>query len=158
MLPKKFFVTTGVGMDEDPLNAFDAALRDAGIAECNLVPVSSILPKNAVHVEPVRIEPGTITFCVLARQDGNAGELISAGIGYGWLSDDSGRRVHGVVCEHGGFHPKEFVRERLEAMLCRMARIRGLNLEERRIYVESVEVEAGKCGSGVAALVFVPEP
>ncbi|MDF2955158.1 pyruvoyl-dependent arginine decarboxylase [Candidatus Alkanophaga liquidiphilum] len=158
MLPKKFFVTTGVGMDEDPLNAFDCALRDAGISECNLVLVSSILPRDATHVEPVRIEPGTITFCVLARQDGNAGEIISAGIGYGWLSDDSGRRIHGVVCEHGGFRSKEFVRGKLEAMLCRMAKVRGLNLEEKRIYVESVEVEEGKCGSIVAALVFVPEP
>jgi len=76
-LPKKFFITTGVATSSvSPLNAFDAALVKAGIAQCNLVNVSSILPPDAELVESVPITPGTITFTVMARMDGAPGETI----------------------------------------------------------------------------------
>ena len=53
-LPKKFFITVGSAVSHvSPLNAFDAALVKAGIAQCNLVPVSSIIPPDAEKVKPV---------------------------------------------------------------------------------------------------------
>jgi len=49
MIPKEFFVTSAKATSPvSELNAFDLALKNAGIAQCNIVPVSSILPENMV--------------------------------------------------------------------------------------------------------------
>ena len=66
LLPKAFFLTSGLGMAHDPDNAFDLALMDAVISESNLVEVSSILHPNAVEIARKELTPGTITFCVLS--------------------------------------------------------------------------------------------
>src|SRR5579875_304520 len=44
MIAKKIFLTKGVGKHRERLSSFELALRDAGIAACNLVRVSSIFP------------------------------------------------------------------------------------------------------------------
>ncbi|MEM3684890.1 MAG: pyruvoyl-dependent arginine decarboxylase [Conexivisphaerales archaeon] len=46
-VPTKVFLTKGVGVHKDRLASFELALRDAGIAHCNLVTVSSIFPPRA---------------------------------------------------------------------------------------------------------------
>jgi len=79
-LPKKFFITSGVATSSvSPLNAFDGALAQAKIDQCNLVNVSSILPADAIMVDYEEIPAGTITFAVMARMDGDPGETIGAG-------------------------------------------------------------------------------
>ena len=45
-IPEKIFLTKGVGTHKERLASFELALRDAGIASCNLVYVSSIVPPN----------------------------------------------------------------------------------------------------------------
>src|SRR5437588_236078 len=44
MVPKRIFLTKGVGKHRERLTSFELALRDAGIASQNLVRVSSIFP------------------------------------------------------------------------------------------------------------------
>ncbi len=160
-IPKAFFVTSGVGMDTEEANTFDLALRDAGIGECNLVEVSSILPTNAVETErsKVTIPPGSITFCVMSRADGKSGEIIGAGIGYGWIGqemDEKGEehRDFGIVCEHHGHYSKDYVMAKIHEKLYTMAEIRGKKILKKDFIVESVEVPNGKFGSVVVALVF----
>ena len=161
MVPKAFFVTSGVGLDTEQANAFDLALRDAGIGECNLVGVSSILPANAVETERsnVTITPGSITFCVLSRADGGSGEAIGAGVGYGWLGEKTesreAQREFGIICEHHGHHSREYLAEKVQEKLDTMAAIRDKRLLKKGLLVESLEVEKGKFGSVVVALVFV---
>jgi arginine decarboxylase len=162
MVPKAFFVTSGVGMDTEHANAFDLALRDAGISECNLVGVSSILPANAEVTERrnVTITPGSITFCVLSRADGKSGEVIGAGVGYGWLGaktegGEAQKSEFGIICEHHGHHSREYLAEKVQEKLQTMATIRDMELLKHELLVESVEVEKGKFGAVVAALVFV---
>lgn len=161
MIPKAFFVTSGVGMDSEQTNAFDLALRAAGISECNLVEVSSILPANAVATERsnVTITPGSITFCVMSRAEGKSGEVFGAGIGYGWLGDEIengvGKREFGIICEHHGHHSSEYLTVKIEEKLDRMAEIRDKKILEKELLVESTEVEKGKFGSVVVVLVFV---
>ena len=46
MVPKRIFLTKGVGKHKERLTSFELALRDAGIAAQNLVRVSSIFPPN----------------------------------------------------------------------------------------------------------------
>src|SRR2546430_228783 len=67
-IPTKFFVTSGKAVSKvSDLNAFDEALQNAGLAEQNIVSVSSVLP---VGIKPVRKRDppmGAITHCVRAR-------------------------------------------------------------------------------------------
>ena len=43
---KRIFLTKGVGKHRERLSSFELALRNAGIAACNIVRVSSIFPPN----------------------------------------------------------------------------------------------------------------
>src|SRR5947199_10531790 len=82
-IPTKFFVTSGKAVSKvSDLNAFDEALQNEGLAEQNIVSVSSVLP---VGIKPVRkrdLPMGAITHCVLAEQRGGEGETVSARIAY----------------------------------------------------------------------------
>jgi len=161
MIPKAFFVTSGVGIGLDQAGAFDLALRNAGIGECNLVAVSSILPANAVEMErsTVEVTPGKIYFCVMSRADGKSGENIGAGIGYAWMGRENEhgeeQREFGIICEHHGHYSREFLAEKMQEKLYKMAEIRDKKIVKKKFAVESVEVESGKFGSVVAALVFI---
>jgi arginine decarboxylase len=44
LVPKEIFLTKGVGRHKYRLKSFEEALRKAGVAQQNLVSVSSILP------------------------------------------------------------------------------------------------------------------
>ena len=104
-IPKKMFLTKGVGIHKDKLASFELALRDAGIEKCNLVTVSSILPPNCKIIPKEeglkQLNPGQITFCVIARNDTNEpNRLISAAIGVAIPKDTS---VYGYLSEHHSF-------------------------------------------------------
>src|SRR4030067_1915050 len=101
MIPKKVFFTKGVGIHKDKLASFELALRSAGIEKCNLVYVSSIFPASCRVISKDAglklIQPGEITFCVMARNETNeTNRLISCVIElarpkntstYGYLSE-----------------------------------------------------------------------
>lgn len=104
MLPTKVFFTKGVGRHKDYLTSFELALRDAGVASCNLVTVSSIFPAGAKKLSREEglklLTPGQITFCVMARLATNEpNRLVAASIGVA-LPTDPGH--HGYLSEH---HP-----------------------------------------------------
>jgi len=101
MIPTKCFFTKGVGIQKDRLGSFELSLRSAGIEKCNMVLVSSILPpgcKIITREDGIKLlQPGQITFVVLARSDTNEpNRLITSAIGlavpaengsYGYLSE-----------------------------------------------------------------------
>jgi len=148
-LPEKFFLTSGKGLSEiSIMNAFDSALVDSGIGECNIVPVSSILPEGAEEIEPIPIEPGTITFTVLSRIHATSGR-ISAGIGYA-LSN----KKFGIVAEDNN-ETEEEVRVGIQKKLHEMARLRKIKLGKIKIRTESLSIPEGKFGCVLAALVYV---
>ncbi|HCA43040.1 MAG TPA: arginine decarboxylase, pyruvoyl-dependent [Bacteroidetes bacterium] len=102
--PTKIFFTKGVGRHKDYLQSFELALRGAGIEKCNLVMVSSIYPAGCRRITKNQgvklIEPGSITFCVMARNFTNEpNRLIASSIGVALPSDDS---HYGYISEH---HP-----------------------------------------------------
>src|SRR3989442_11992541 len=109
-IPTKFFVTSGKAVSKvSDLNAFDEALQNAGLAEQNIVSVSSVLP---VGIRPVRqrdLPMGAITHCVLAQQRGGGGETISPGIAYGFRDDDYGGDVAGSPLQRAQNFPPEGV-------------------------------------------------
>jgi len=105
MVPKKVFLTKGLGVHKDKLASFELALRDAGIEKCNLVCVSSIFPpicKIITKEEGLRLlNPGQITYCVMARNESNEpNRLISSSIGLAIPKDNNN---YGYLSEHHAF-------------------------------------------------------
>ena len=108
-IPKRVFLTRGIGMHRQQLSAFEYALRDADIEQQNLVSVSSILAPQCELISPgvgiAALSPGEITFCVLARAETNEpGRCITAGIGLARPKDTA---HYGYISEHHGFGMSE---------------------------------------------------
>ncbi|TRZ63991.1 arginine decarboxylase, pyruvoyl-dependent [bacterium] len=107
--PTKIFFTKGVGRHKDYLQSFELALRHAGIEKCNLVMVSSIYPPGCKRITKEQgiemLEPGQITFCVMARNFTNEpNRLIASSIGVALPSDES---HYGYISEHHPFGETE---------------------------------------------------
>lgn len=152
-IPSRFFVTSGKGINKtSELNAFDLALLQAGIGDQNLVSVSSVLPIGIRQVERVEIARGAITHAVLARYSGGEGEVISAGIAYGFRTDGQG----GYVAEahlHGTQKSlKEFLRWRMQEI----AHYRGVELRRIQYRTEELSIPMDHYGVCIAACVFLP--
>jgi len=104
-IPEKIFFTKGVGVHKEKLASFELALRDAGIAACNLVYVSSIIPPGCVVMPKEKglslLKPGQIIFCVMSRIDTNEpNRLMAAAIGMALPSDAT---VYGYLSEHKAY-------------------------------------------------------
>jgi len=111
LVPTKVFLTKGLGRHKYQLKSFEEALRKAGVAQQNLVQVSSILPPKCKMISRDnglrRLTPGEICYCVMARSDTNEhGRLVASSIGvavprdrdqWGYLSE-----VHGHGMDQQG--------------------------------------------------------
>jgi arginine decarboxylase len=101
-IPTQVFFTKGRGTHKDHLTSFELALRDADIADLNLVSVSSILPPHCKIISRQEgrkyLQPGQIVFTVMARLATNEpNRLIAASIGLARPADGS---QHGYLSEH----------------------------------------------------------
>jgi arginine decarboxylase len=106
LVPTKVFLTKGVGRHKYRLKSFEMALRQAGIAQQNLVQVSSILPPECKIISKdaglKMLTPGAINFCVLARIDTNEYDrLIAASVGLAVPKDRSNWGYLSEVHEYG---------------------------------------------------------
>ncbi len=105
MVPKRIFLTNGVGKHKERLTSFELALRDAGIAAQNLVRVSSIFPPHCKLIsrkEGVKyLHPGEVTFAVVAENSTREPHrLTAASIGLAMPAD---RSTYGYLSEHHSF-------------------------------------------------------
>jgi arginine decarboxylase len=101
-VPKIMFLTKGKGLHKDYLTSFELALRDAEIADLNLVSVSSIKPSNCKIVSRQEgrkhLMSGQIVFTVLARSSTNEpNRLIAASVG---LASPADNTQYGYLSEH----------------------------------------------------------
>ena len=101
ILPKKIFLTKGVGVHREKLSSFELALRSAGIAPYNIVRVSSIYPPHCKLLTKSAglkyLSPGQVLFSVISECSTNEpNRHIGASIGmaipkkpehYGYLSE-----------------------------------------------------------------------
>lgn len=128
IVPKKIFLTNGVGVNKDKLASFELALRDADIEACNLVAVSSILPPNCKIIPRKQgvehLKEGQVIFCVIARSETNEpNRLISSAIGlaipkennrYGYLSE---HHAFGQTAKHAGEYAEDLAATMLATTL-----------------------------------------
>ncbi len=116
----------GVGTGPTPLAAFDTALLDAGVANYNLICLSSVIPPGSVIERRRWHTPaqawGQRLYCVLSQaREAQRGREVHAGIG--WLHDpESGQ---GLFVElHDGSRSR--LEHDLHATLDTMRRNRGM--------------------------------
>ncbi|MBL8343822.1 MAG: hypothetical protein JNN03_00110 [Rubrivivax sp.] len=83
-------LATGLGEGPTSLAAFDAALRDAGVANYNLICLSSVIPPGSVIERRKWVTPredwGRRLYCVVSQmREDRPGHSAHAGIG--WVRD-----------------------------------------------------------------------
>ena len=167
MIPMYYFVVSGSALSPvSPLNAFDGALKEAGIHNLNLVKVSSILPRGVTHLELNReeaasfFEPGELVFAVQARGTGSDGVLVSAGLMWG-----EGVETNGFVVEHQSStttseiesyteEAKKELTDMLRSKFQEMERIRGIKTKAPRFTTAEIYVPKGMYGCALTFLVL----
>src|SRR5438477_3340420 len=105
MVPRRIFLTKGVGKHRERLTSFELALRDAGIAAQNLVRVSSIFPPNCKLISRKEglkyLDAGEVTFSVVAENSTREPHrLMASSIG---LAIPADRSTYGYLSEHHSF-------------------------------------------------------
>lgn len=143
-VPTKLFLTRGVGKHREKLASFEMALRASGIAQFNLVKVSSIYPPRCKILKREtglkQLLPGQIVHVVLAEAATNEPRrLMAAAIGvaipsdkdlFGYLSEFHG---FGVTDEKAGEYAED-----LAAEMC--ATVMGVRFDPEKSWDENREI------------------
>jgi arginine decarboxylase len=108
-VPTRAFLTKGVGRHKEKLTSFELALREARIAQYNLVRVSSIFPPNCQLVSweqgVKQLMPGQVVFAVVAEASTNEpSRLAAASLGLAIPADPN---HHGYISEHHTFGQRQ---------------------------------------------------
>src|SRR3989442_8670321 len=108
-VPRKIFLTKGVGKHREKLSSFEMALRSAGIAQYNLVRVSSIFPPHSKLISPQEgmklMKPGQVLYVVMSENATNEPHrLVAASVGVAIPKD---RSQYGYLSEHHSFGQTE---------------------------------------------------
>ncbi len=165
LLPRYYFVVSGIGLSRaSPINAFDRALKEAGIHDLNLVEVSSILPRDIKELkfesreEPqAYFKPGEIIHLVMAKKLSSGGECIAAGLMWG-----EGQNSHGYVIEQTLTAPenedletlKWRLLERLKTCFREGIKIRGITIKEERHQIAVARIPENTYGCALTALIL----
>lgn len=154
----KIHVTAGTGCATTELGAFDRALYEAGIANLNLIKLSSVIPAGAelVVTDPktYRAEGcwGDRLYVVMAESRTSVpDETVCAGIG--WSYDSSGRGL--FVGVEGT--SEQYVRDSITHSLKDLAETRGIDAVETDMVLSSSSYEDAPVCALVAA-VYQSEP
>ena len=147
----KIYIARGKGIGTTELGAFDAALNDSGIANFNLIRLSSVIPPSTEVVEVDRIpeidgEWGDRLYVVQAHYETSiVGGVAAAGVG--WVIDETGK---GLFVEHEG-DSEEYVKTSIEKTLSDLVKTRQADFGKIYMMVETAECK--KEGEPVAAMV-----
>jgi len=144
LIPKKVFLTKGVGVEKEKLTSFERALRNAGIAQFNLVEISSIFPPGCQLISKKEglsyLKPGQIVYTVLSKNSTNEPHrLITAAVGIAIPKD---KNQYGYLSEHKGFgETEEKAKDYAEDLAATMlATILGLEFDPDSSYDEKKEI------------------
>lgn len=123
----KINVSAGTGVGPTEISAFDHALVNAGVANFNLIYLSSVVPPNSqIVVKDGKLNPignwGDRLYVVMAQKRTNQrNQEVWAGIG--WMQDHESKQ--GLFVEHEG-HSEEEVRADIKNSLEALAANRGM--------------------------------
>lgn len=144
VVPSEAFLTKGVGKHKEKLQSFEMALRNAGIAQFNLVRVSSIFPPYCRLIPRKtglqKLKAGAIIHCVMSDNATNEPHrLVAASVGIAIPKDKS---HYGYLSEHHSFGQREAAAsdyaEDLAASM--LATILGVPFDPDQSYDEKKEI------------------
>lgn len=177
--PAQVVLTRGVGRHREKLTSFELALRDARIAQYNLVQVSSVFPPGCRVVGHekglARLTPGQIVFAVMSDVASNEPHrLMAASIGlaipadtgqYGYLSE---HHAYGQTADQAGDYAEDLAAEMLATILGvpfdadsswderrEQWKISGEIVKTRNITQSAVGDRDGRWTTVIAAAIFV---
>lgn len=132
----KIQVSSGTGKAHTKLAAFDAALHEAGVANYNLIRLSSIIPPGSkIEVKKtIKEQPGKWgdrLYVVMAEMRVDTPNM-EAWAGIGWVQDK--KTGKGLFVEHEGAN-EQTVRRDIKASLEALMGIRGVDFGEIRMEV-----------------------
>src|SRR3989442_11429912 len=143
-VPRKIFLTKGVGKPREKLPSFEMALRSAGIAQYNLVRVSSIFPPPSKLISPQEgtklLKPGQVLYVVMSENATNEPHrLVAASVGVAIPKD---RSQYGYLSEHHSFGQTEkqagdYAEDLAASML---ATILGIDFDPNTSYDERKDI------------------
>jgi arginine decarboxylase len=121
----KIYIASGIGTGPTQLSAFDAALNDAGVANYNLIRLSSVIPPetaiqpldNAIASGDMPGGWGDRLYVVMAEKRVDAPNT-EAWAGIGWVQDKQTGK--GLFVEHEGESEKKVrsdITQSLEALM-----------------------------------------
>lgn len=135
----KIYIIGGKGTGLTTLSAFDAALKDAGVYNYNLINLSSIIPPNSKIIIRRKYKSksgdyGNKLYLVKADiRSQQAGKFISAGIGWYQFGDNRGLLVeHGEIAETKIAIESE-INLKIQNSLKDLCRSRHVRFEEKRV-------------------------
>jgi len=142
LTPHTYVLVSSSGKGETNLNAFDAALRNAGIADFNFITVSSILPNGCRKggMEDVKeVTPGSFMYCVMSRISSDVkGDMISSSIACATTNE-----TVGVVTEYSGKCPAEESKKHAQEMTREMISERDATLSSLETTSIDMVVDGG---------------
>lgn len=154
----KITVSSGSGVGLTAMAAFDDALNIAGIANYNLIKLSSIIPPNSeIKIEKYRPhtkdEFGNRLYTVLAEVRSEVkGVTLGAGIGwYRWGKDNRGvfAEHHEIIDEVNGKKMEKLVRTNLEKTVQELCEFRKIPFKKSKVSIVSKVKEVTKKPSSV---------
>lgn len=142
----------GLGVGPTELAAFDQALVNAGVANFNLIYLSSVLPPNSrikVADKPEKPEGGwgDRLYVVMAqKRTSQRNQEVWAGIG--WIQDP--KTKHGLLVEHEG-NSKAEVEADIKHSLKALAKNRGMEFGSPKMHITGTKcVDEPVCALVVA--------
>lgn len=132
----KINLSQGIGTGPTELSAFDQALVDAGVANFNLIYLSSVLPPDSkVVINKTADKPdggwGDRLYVVMAqKRTSQRNQEVWAGIG--WIQDEDTK--HGLLVEHEG-HSKAEVEADIKHSLEALAKNRGMKFGAPKMHI-----------------------
>lgn len=153
----QIIISSGTGEGNTQLSAFDKALFNSGIANFNLIRLSSVIPpKSDIKIQPFDNNGkegfGDRLYLVYAeKRESEAGREAWAGIG--WVQAKDGR---GLFVEHHGSQQAEVIRM-INSSLTDMVKYRKDKFGEIHYQVVGVRCE-DKPVCALVAAVYESEP
>ena len=155
---KEWCISVGKGESDIGLPSFDKALLDANVGNYNLVRLSSILPADAVRVDPVELplhikEGSLLPTAYSTITSDTEGDFIVSTIGVGIPED---KNNVGVIMEYSTKNvTEEEAVETLHTMIKEAFEVRGWKLEE--IISASVSAKVEKEGRKYTTFACISE-
>ncbi len=137
----KIQICGGTGVGPTELAAFDQSLVKAGVANYNLIYLSSVLPPRsdirlaAKGAVKLKIDWGDRLYVVMAQQR-TSRRNQEAWAGLGWMQDPD--TLQGLVVEHEG-HSKAEVQADIEQSLLAMAENREMSFNPPQMHIVGIK-------------------